>query len=239
MKLSQALKSLGRPVAYYPSLVKLVGSVKAAILLGQLFFWQERTEADDGFFFKSVIDLQEETGLSYKEQLAARAELVRPGLMTVEYRRARHRLYYRIDLEVLDRLWSVHLEASAQREDAHLPKEQMPSAQREDRYQVVPFKTTEEIPPPPPRGGLLGFDRFWESYPRKVGIGVCRRLWSRLKPDEVLVARMLAAIDEQKRSEQWGKDHGQFIPLPATWLGQARWEDEPYKGLWPKKGEQQ
>lgn len=83
----------------------------------------------------------------------------------------------------------------------------------------------------------LGFEQFWQAYPRKVGIGVCRRFWTRLKPDEALVARMLAAIDQQKRSEQWGKDHGQFIPLPATWLNQARWEDEPYKGLWPKEGE--
>lgn len=93
----------------------------------------------------------------------------------------------------------------------------------------------EEPSPPTPHGGLHGFDRFWQAYPRKIGKGACQRLWLRLRPDAALVERMLAAVDQQKRSEQWGKDHGQFIPLPATWLSQTRWEDEPYKGLWPRE----
>ena len=37
---------------------------------------------------------------------------------------------------------------------------------------------------------------------------------------------MLSAIDTQKKSDQWKKDGGQFIPNPATWLNQRRWEDE-------------
>jgi hypothetical protein len=28
-------------------------------------------------------------------------------------------------------------------------------------------------------------------------------------------------------SAEWTKDGGQFIPHPATWLNQKRWEDEP------------
>jgi hypothetical protein len=27
-------------------------------------------------------------------------------------------------------------------------------------------------------------------------------------------------------SEQWRRDDGRFIPHPATWLNQRRWEDE-------------
>ena len=26
--------------------------------------------------------------------------------------------------------------------------------------------------------------------------------------------------------DQWNRDNGQFIPHPATWLNQRRWEDE-------------
>ena len=37
---------------------------------------------------------------------------------------------------------------------------------------------------------------------------------------------MLSAIDTQKKSDQWKKDNGQFIPNPTTWLNQRRWEDE-------------
>ena len=41
-------------------------------------------------------------------------------------------------------------------------------------------------------------------------------------PNEVL----LYAIALQKNSQQWKKDNGQYIPNPATWLNQGRWEDE-------------
>jgi hypothetical protein len=37
---------------------------------------------------------------------------------------------------------------------------------------------------------------------------------------------MLSAIDLQKRSDQWRREGGQYIPNPATWLSQGRWDDE-------------
>jgi len=38
---------------------------------------------------------------------------------------------------------------------------------------------------------------------------------------------MMTALETQKASEKWLKDNGQYIPNPATWLNQRRWEDEP------------
>jgi hypothetical protein len=37
---------------------------------------------------------------------------------------------------------------------------------------------------------------------------------------------LLTALDKQKKSTQWKKDNGQFIPHPATWLNGKRWEDQ-------------
>lgn len=42
----------------------------------------------------------------------------------------------------------------------------------------------------------------------------------------VPVETLLTAIERQKCSAQWSKDGGQYIPNPATWLNQCRWEDE-------------
>ena len=39
---------------------------------------------------------------------------------------------------------------------------------------------------------------------------------------------MIVAIERQKKSNDWKKDNGQFIPLPYTWLNGERWEDEAY-----------
>lgn len=68
-----------------------------------------------------------------------------------------------------------------------------------------------------------GFDTFWSAYPKKVGKGAAEKSWQKNKPplEEVLVA-----IEKQKQTDQWKKENGQFIPNPATWLNQKRWEDE-------------
>ena len=47
----------------------------------------------------------------------------------------------------------------------------------------------------------------------------------KIRPSEDLLIEILAAIDIQKRSVQWTKDSGQFIPHPATWLNGERWSD--------------
>jgi len=71
------------------------------------------------------------------------------------------------------------------------------------------------------------FDEFWNAYPKRIGKGAAIKAWSKIKPTDELHQRMLAAIATAKRSAQWTRDGGQFIPNPATWLNQTRWEDEP------------
>lgn len=80
------------------------------------------------------------------------------------------------------------------------------------------------------------FSIFWKSYPRKVGKGACERIWAQMRGNEELFTKILTAVDNQKQGESWQKDGGIYIPHPATWLNQRRWEDEtvtkwvdPYK----------
>jgi len=47
-----------------------------------------------------------------------------------------------------------------------------------------------------------------------------------VKPDAKLQTAILASVEAQKTSRQWTKVNGAFIPHPATWLNQSRWEDE-------------
>lgn len=68
------------------------------------------------------------------------------------------------------------------------------------------------------------FIRFWEAYPvhaNKVG---ARQEFAKIDaPLEVL----LESIEMWKRTDQWKKDGGQYIPYPAKWLKERRWEDSP------------
>lgn len=69
------------------------------------------------------------------------------------------------------------------------------------------------------------FNAFWEAYPRKVGKAAARKAYAKV-PCSVRPETILEAIGGQKMTEQWQKEGGRFIPHPATWLNQGRWEDE-------------
>lgn len=89
--------------------------------------------------------------------------------------------------------------------------------------------------PPTPKGGEVhefppGFDRFWTAYPKKVGKDAAAKAFAKRKPDEALLVVMLDAVGRQCASPAWKKDGGQFIPNPATWLNQGRWQDEATEG---------
>lgn len=72
-----------------------------------------------------------------------------------------------------------------------------------------------------------GFEEFWHAYPKKVGKAAALKVWNRLKPVNGQRERILSAVDQQAATDQWTREHGRFIPNPATWLNQGRWDDEP------------
>lgn len=84
--------------------------------------------------------------------------------------------------------------------------------------------------PNPTRAGAQdtdpGFDRFWSEYPNKVKKPNALKAWGKLKPDEGLVEKIMQGLARWKKSDQWTRDGGQFIPHPATWLNGRQWEDE-------------
>jgi hypothetical protein len=71
-----------------------------------------------------------------------------------------------------------------------------------------------------------GFAAFWLAYPRKVGKGDALKSWRKLHPSPTLEATILTAVSVQKLSHDWRKESGRYVPNPATWLNQTRWEDE-------------
>lgn len=71
-----------------------------------------------------------------------------------------------------------------------------------------------------------GFDDFWTAYPKKKSKEAARRVWDKLRPSEELQSVILQAVENQSTSPDWTKAGGQYIPYPATWLNNRRWEDD-------------
>lgn len=70
------------------------------------------------------------------------------------------------------------------------------------------------------------FDTFWSNYPRHEAKQAARKAFDKLHPDDELMQIILEALAKWRKSEQWQKEDGRYIPMPASWLNGRRWEDE-------------
>ena len=68
------------------------------------------------------------------------------------------------------------------------------------------------------------FDGFWSVYPRKVGKSEARKMWAKKVKSEDTVKAIATNIEQRVLQGEWSDV--KFIPYPATYLGQERWEDE-------------
>lgn len=68
---------------------------------------------------------------------------------------------------------------------------------------------------------------FWAEYPKKVGKAEAFKRYKKLKLTKTDNADIITALKWQRDSAQWQRDGGRYVPNPATYLSQRRWEDEP------------
>lgn len=102
------------------------------------------------------------------------------------------------------------------------------SAEGETDKPIQKQKEKQKKDPPTPRkweGEPVGFDRFWQAYPRKVNKPGAVKAFARLRADDAMIDAIVTAVQKQAASQDWRKDEGRFVPHPATWLNGRRWED--------------
>ncbi|MGE6659579.1 helix-turn-helix domain-containing protein [Pseudomonas sp. NPDC077408] len=90
----------GDAVAFYPAFRKVLGLNAAATqFLSQAVYWTERT--DDGWFYKTTEEWNEELGLTLEEVKGARKKLKSIGLLTEQRKGIPAKLYYKVDTDEL------------------------------------------------------------------------------------------------------------------------------------------
>jgi hypothetical protein len=70
------------------------------------------------------------------------------------------------------------------------------------------------------------FAQFWDAYPKKRSKGQAERAWSKLPLSEHLLQQILTALETAKKTRDWIKESGAYVPYPATWLNARGWEDD-------------
>lgn len=87
------------------------------------------------------------------------------------------------------------------------------------------------------RGSVwLGFERFWDLYPVKIGKEEAWEAWQRLCPEEETACQ---SLEHWKRTGQWLKENGRYIPRAARFLelGQhAQLPETPKMGVYGHLG---
>jgi len=71
----------------------------------------------------------------------------------------------------------------------------------------------------------VGFDSFWSAYPKKIAKPNAIKAFKAAKLKTGEIDSILTDIDARKQSDDWTKENGKYIPNPATYLNQRRWED--------------
>lgn len=107
---NETLQSIlgSKTVSFYSIFAKAIGSVQAAVMLSQAFFWQEKAkykngvEIDDEIYFqKTANDWYEETGLTKEQQQVARKHLSGCGILIEILAGLPATIHYRVDVDAL------------------------------------------------------------------------------------------------------------------------------------------
>lgn len=129
----------------------------------------------------------------------------------------------------------VHKFRQAHRNVSETLHETFRNAESETDQSRTEQSRTEEPPLPPSGPATVSeadfsysaeFESFWVDYPKKTGKGAAYKAWKKLRPSQSLQSAISSAIAKQKRSRQWLNENGRYIPNPATWLNERRWDDD-------------
>ena len=155
MRIGELLRDLGRPIAFYPTLVPVCGSVHATLFLCQLLYWEGKQRDPDGWIYKSQRDMEEETGLSRRMQDEARSKLKERRLIEEARRGVPATMHYRIDHQALEDAWLTARTAGGVQtslaESAKLDSGKAPNwvgGKRQTISETTPETTRETVPSP-------------------------------------------------------------------------------------------
>ena len=112
--------------------------------------------------------------------------------------------------------YSGRLKESEQHTGQHLQSIRMPLTTSKESRESRELEEEEKSAP---------FDLFWKAYPRKVGKDYAKTCWKK-KKGKPAIEVIVAAVEKWKADQRWKDDGGRYIPNPATWINQGRWEDE-------------
>lgn len=215
--------------------------VNEAIILNSIAYWVAKNEANGTNFFEGRYWTYNSTKafnklfpyMSTRTIRRVLAHLVDEGLIVIGHfntKKMDRTSYYGLSNLAHSIVSKGQMEKSKmdQREVQNGPIFSNSNIYIDNNNTVITSVITTDIPPISPVESL--FEQFWKAYPnrRKTNKKGCLAKFKKIKDVEKLFPDIMASLELQKRSKDWTKQNGEFIPAPMTWINQERWtlEDE-------------
>ena len=90
-----------RPIAYNPGLAIIFGSTNAGILMSQLLYWHEKGKRPDGWIFKTIEEMYQETGLTRDQQDTAIRLCKKLGVLETKLAGVPAKRHFRLNVQQL------------------------------------------------------------------------------------------------------------------------------------------
>ena len=186
------------------------------------------TEVKRGQVLTSLTDISTGTGLSNQQARTALSHLKSTGEITDEYTN-QYRLITIVkydDYQTLTGKSTGNQQATNRQTNRQDSENQQANQHQYNKYNnnIYNNKTKEQYNDSPSSGN--DFDLFWTEYPKKVAKREAQKAWDKLKPDPDLLYKITCGLEMWKKSDQWTRNDGRYIPYPATWLNRRAWEDD-------------
>jgi len=167
MRLATITPEIGRHYGVYGPILKRLGT-KAGLLFCNLAWWTGCQTNKEGWIYKSSQDIEDELGLTYREQRAAREVLRSHGLLLEHNDRKNHVLFFKIDQDAFVKWW--HEEAP----NEQLTKEKEPQSSDSKEAGLLQNVTSSynayrlQLNDPPPKAAQKAEPKKPAYDPRKA-----------------------------------------------------------------------
>lgn len=144
---------LDRPIAFQRAFVTLGVGITGALMLSQAIYWSNRTDDKDGWFYKTMEELEADMGMTRSDQESARKKLVTVGALPEMKKGVPCRLFYRVNIDAIRTNLSAENPQSSLQESCKQGCSK-PASKRARKPQAIADTL------PPSSGGLVVLDRI-------------------------------------------------------------------------------
>ena len=221
MKLHTLLSE--RPIAFYPALRKITGSITAAIMLQQLLYWWDKRSGKT--LYKTVADMEAETSLTEKEQRTAIRVLKAAGFIDVSVKGVPPTRNFIVHIDAINDALMSQIK-SAQRAELNPPKGRNQICPKGGNNTETTTETTTDISPPliPPQGGKRSKRKRGTRFNDSEHGGIVLDDWLAWAQNEGMPPEA-AKREAAKFTDYWASVPGQRgvkIDWAATWRNWIR-----------------